>query len=155
MAVKIKIIDTGCRYAIMLTDSRITLQKKENKSTYDFNLLYRASRDGNTPAAFHQKCDNKGANIVVIKISGTQQIVGGYNPFGWEGNSQWKSTKDSFIFSFINRTNLQTAKRFGKIRNIRTVSHIEIFSYNRETIYDIGKNPTDHCSVVYEKQQVR
>ena len=33
---------------------------------YNFNLLYRASRDGNTTAAFHKKCDNKGATIVVI-----------------------------------------------------------------------------------------
>ncbi|CAI2162309.1 12518_t:CDS:2, partial [Funneliformis geosporum] len=90
------------------------IDKKENKvlkSSYSFDLLYRASRDGNTPTAFHQKCDNKGANIVVIKIKGTEQIAGGYNPFGWEGNSQWKSTKDSFMFSFVNRTNVQTAKK--------------------------------------------
>ncbi|RGB30657.1 hypothetical protein C1646_710923, partial [Rhizophagus diaphanus] len=26
--------------------------------SYNFNLLYRASRDGNTSAAFHAKCDN-------------------------------------------------------------------------------------------------
>ncbi|CAI2181502.1 12270_t:CDS:2 [Funneliformis geosporum] len=83
--------------------------KKANKTSYGFNLLYRASRDGNTSLAFHQKCDNKGANIVVVKIKGTEQIVGGFNPFGWEGND-YKFTKDSFIFSFVDRTNLQTAK---------------------------------------------
>ncbi|CAI2186816.1 15856_t:CDS:2, partial [Funneliformis geosporum] len=51
-------------------------KKKYNnkKKPYDFKLLYRASRDGNTAAAFHQKCDNKGANIVVVKIKGTEQI---------------------------------------------------------------------------------
>ncbi|CAI2188981.1 12259_t:CDS:2, partial [Funneliformis geosporum] len=58
-------------------------ENNDNKTPpYSFNLLYRASRDGNTIAAFHQTCDNKGANIVVIKIKGTEQIVGGYNPFG-------------------------------------------------------------------------
>src|SRR5581483_10086642 len=31
---------------------------------YKFNLLYKASRDGNTAAAFHERCDNKGATIV-------------------------------------------------------------------------------------------
>ncbi|CAI2190784.1 17175_t:CDS:2, partial [Funneliformis geosporum] len=67
--------------------------KKANKTSYGFNLLYRASRDGNTSLAFHQKCDNKGANIVVVKIKGTEQIVGGFNPFGWEGNGH-KTTKD-------------------------------------------------------------
>ena len=41
------------------------IDKKENlhysvkNITYGFNLLYRASRDGNTAAAFHEKCDNK------------------------------------------------------------------------------------------------
>ncbi|CAI2185980.1 20427_t:CDS:2, partial [Funneliformis geosporum] len=75
--------------------------KSDLRNPYKFNLLYRASRDGDTPAAFHQKCDNKGANVVIIKINGTEQIVGGYNPFGWEGNNQWKSTDKSFIFSFV------------------------------------------------------
>ena len=45
---------------------------------YKFNLLYRASRDGNTAAAFHGKCDNRGATIVVAKIASSEQIVGGY-----------------------------------------------------------------------------
>ncbi|EXX75599.1 hypothetical protein GLOIN_2v1769286 [Rhizophagus irregularis DAOM 181602=DAOM 197198] len=69
---------------------------------YNFHLLYRASRDGNTPAAFHEKCDNKGATIVVVKVTDSKQIVGGYNPFYWDLNSRekHKSTYDSFIFSF-------------------------------------------------------
>jgi TLD len=90
--------------------------KKKNDShynvksiPYDFNLLYRASRDGNTAAAFHKKCDNKGATIVVIKITNSNQIVGGYNPLDWNGDG-YKSTKDSFIFSFTNKDNLQSTK---------------------------------------------
>src|SRR5205823_14422093 len=70
---------------------------------YKFNLLYRASRDGNTAAAFHSKCDNKGATIVVIKIKNSEQIVGGYNPLNWDSSETWKSTYDSFIFLFANR----------------------------------------------------
>src|SRR5207248_10095480 len=67
---------------------------------YSFNLLYRASRDGNTPEAFHEKCDNKGATIVIVKIKGSEQIVGGYNPFDWDSSNSYKTTTDSFIFSF-------------------------------------------------------
>src|SRR5581483_9098191 len=66
---------------------------------YEFNLLYRASRDGNTAAAFHEKCDNKGPTIVVVKIQNSEQIVGGYNPFDWDSNNSKKSTTNSFIFS--------------------------------------------------------
>ena len=57
--------------------------EKENTSVnipYNFNLLYRASRDGNTAAAFHEKCDNKGATIVIAKIQNSEHIFGGYSP---------------------------------------------------------------------------
>ena len=30
---------------------------------YKFNLLYRASRDGDSAASFHEKCDNNGATV--------------------------------------------------------------------------------------------
>ncbi|GBB97727.1 hypothetical protein RclHR1_03050016 [Rhizophagus clarus] len=77
---------------------------------YKFNLLYRASRDGNTTGAVHAKCDNKGATLVVIKIANSNKIAGGYNPISWDTASGWKSTRDSFIFLFTDRNNLQSAK---------------------------------------------
>ncbi|RIA86952.1 hypothetical protein C1645_828509 [Glomus cerebriforme] len=77
---------------------------------YRFNLLYRASRDGNTAAAFHEKCDNKEATIIVAKVTNSEQIVGGYNPLSWDSSNSWKSTNDSFIFSFKDRTDLRSAK---------------------------------------------
>ncbi|POG76190.1 hypothetical protein GLOIN_2v1557573, partial [Rhizophagus irregularis DAOM 181602=DAOM 197198] len=77
---------------------------------YKFNLLYRANRDGNTPEGFHAKCDNKGATIIVVKIQNSEHMVGGYNPLFWDSSNSNKSTKDSFIFSFTDRNNLQTAK---------------------------------------------
>src|SRR5205823_2360907 len=40
---------------------------------YGFKLLYRASRDGNTVAAFHEKCDDKGSTIVIAKITNSEQ----------------------------------------------------------------------------------
>jgi hypothetical protein len=84
-------------------------------NSYKFNLLYRASRDGNTGAMFHEKCDNKGPTIVIAKIANSEQIVGGYNPLDWkpcigDNVSYCKSSKDSFIFSITNRNELQTAK---------------------------------------------
>ena len=77
---------------------------------YKFNLLYRASRDGNTATAFHGRCDNRGATIVVAKIANSEQIVGGYNPLFWDSSYNYKSTNDSFLFSFTDRNNLKSAK---------------------------------------------
>jgi hypothetical protein len=79
-------------------------------NNYKFNLLYRYSRDGNTGTAFHAKCDYIGATIVIAKTKNSEQIVGGYNPLVWDSSGAYKSTKDSFIFLFKDRTNFQTAK---------------------------------------------
>ncbi|GES81047.1 BTB/POZ domain-containing protein [Rhizophagus clarus] len=90
-------------------DKRMELHNNKN-IPYEFNLLYRASRDGNTAASFHAKCDNKGATIVVVKVKNSEQIVGGYNPLFWDSSNSLKNTKDSFIFSFANKNSLQSAK---------------------------------------------
>ncbi|CAB4393397.1 unnamed protein product [Rhizophagus irregularis] len=90
-----------------------------------FDLLYRSSRDGNTAAAFHAKCDNKGATIVVVKITNSEQIVGGYNPFFWDSSGS-KLTRDSFIFSFTNKNDFQSAKvtySNGNNHSIQCASH--------------------------------
>ncbi|CAB4444580.1 unnamed protein product [Rhizophagus irregularis] len=92
-----------------------------NDTSYNFNLLYRASRDGNTAAAFHAKCDNKGATIVVAKITNSEQIIGGYNPLFWDSSNGNKNVKDSFIFSFMN--NLHSVNVAYSIDNCHVACH--------------------------------
>ncbi|EXX57224.1 hypothetical protein GLOIN_2v1769268 [Rhizophagus irregularis DAOM 181602=DAOM 197198] len=74
---------------------------------YSFNLIYRSSKHGYTTAAFHEHCDNRGASIVIGKVTNSDQLVGGYNPLSWDSNKSWNFTVDSFIFSSKNRDNLQ------------------------------------------------
>jgi hypothetical protein len=96
---------------IALFTSWIDKNEKKRTDPYKFNLLYRASRDGDTTKEFHEKCDNKGATLTVIKLRNSEGIIGGYNPLKWDSsNGSFKRTRDSFIFSFTNRTNLQTGK---------------------------------------------
>ena len=45
-------------------------------------LIYRGSRDGWKARNFHDKCDGKGANIVIMK-SKAGKIFGGYTSVGW------------------------------------------------------------------------
>src|SRR5581483_12153384 len=70
---------------------------------YRFKLLLRGSRDGFSPKKFHDLCDNKYVTVTFIKVKGTDEILGGYNPIIWSSNHGWRKTKDSFIFSFKNR----------------------------------------------------
>ncbi|CAB4424717.1 unnamed protein product [Rhizophagus irregularis] len=99
---------------------------------YYFYLIYRASRDGNTAEAFHEKCDSKGATIVVVKIKDSEQIIGGYNPFSWDLYNHYKRSTNSFIFSFKDRRDTKTAK-VGYSNGLSSVgcyrSHGPIFGY--------------------------
>ncbi|KAF0501280.1 kelch-like protein 17 [Gigaspora margarita] len=90
--------------------------KISSEFQYKFNLLFRSSRDGLSSQTFHQKCDHKGATIVIAKISNSNMLVGGYNPLDWYGNASWKNTTDSFIFSINDPNNLQSAK-LGRVTN--------------------------------------
>jgi hypothetical protein len=67
---------------------------------YKFELLLRGSQDGFTPKKFHELCDNKSNTVTFIKVKGTNEIIGGYNPLEWNSSDTCGDTKDSFIFSF-------------------------------------------------------
>jgi hypothetical protein len=46
---------------------------------YKFKLLLRGSQDGFSPKMFHELCDIP-HTITFIKVIGTEEIIGGYNP---------------------------------------------------------------------------
>lgn len=92
-------------------DKKLNLKRK---NPYKFNLLIRASRDGFGVDVFHNQCDSIARTLVLAKVKGSNQIVGGYNPVKWNlsenshGTSmgihksfkKFGSTMDSFLFSF-------------------------------------------------------
>ncbi|GES98277.1 hypothetical protein GLOIN_2v1780055 [Rhizophagus clarus] len=67
---------------------------------YDFHLLFRASRDGFNNSTFHELCDMKGPTLTVIRVEGTNELIGGYNPLDWHSPPDWVEgiTRESFIF---------------------------------------------------------
>jgi hypothetical protein len=73
-------------------------------SQYEFKLLFRRSRDGFTTYNFHEMCDEKSCTVIIVKVNGCDEILGGYNPVEWKSNSSYRTTRDSFIFSFDNGT---------------------------------------------------
>ncbi|RGB41227.1 hypothetical protein C1646_752292 [Rhizophagus diaphanus] len=91
-------------------DKKETFYYNLSNTPYDFKLLYRSSKNGELITAFHEACDNKGPTIVIAKIKHSEEIVGGYNPLEWNTSGLWKSTKDSFLFTFKNRMNLNSSK---------------------------------------------
>ncbi|CAB4379622.1 unnamed protein product [Rhizophagus irregularis] len=47
----------------------------------------------------------KGPTIWIAKIKNSTKLIGGYNPLDWNGDC-WKSTRDSFLFSFADWKNI-------------------------------------------------
>uniref|UniRef100_U9SN07 TLDc domain-containing protein n=1 Tax=Rhizophagus irregularis (strain DAOM 181602 / DAOM 197198 / MUCL 43194) TaxID=747089 RepID=U9SN07_RHIID len=79
----------------------------EISNPYEFKLILRGSRDGFSPSIFHKICDNKSHTISIIKVEDSNEILGGYNPITWKTDCSFGITKDSFIFSFRNKENIE------------------------------------------------
>ena len=64
-----------------------------------FKLLYRGSKDGFSAYTFHQKCDNKGPTVVIIK-SNYGKVFGGFTDVAWDSTTNdFKKTTKAFVFS--------------------------------------------------------
>lgn len=98
-----------------------------NNRILKYNLIYRATKDGDTSKNFHSKCDFIGPNIILIKTK-EDYIFGGFTTKSWK-----------HLFKDINKdepefgTELKDEKAFG-------------FSINEKKIYNNG-NPNE--SVIY------
>ena len=92
-----------------------------------YNLIYRATKDGDASKNFHSKCDFIGPNIILIKTK-EDFIFGGFTTKSWK-----------HLFKDINKdepelgTELKDEKAFG-------------FSINEKKIYNNG-NPNE--SIIY------
>ena len=64
----------------------------------DGNLIYNSKRNGEEASKFHERCDFKGATLVVIKSG--QFIAGGFTDQSWESSDTLKSSELAFLFSF-------------------------------------------------------
>ncbi|RIA83994.1 hypothetical protein C1645_808979 [Glomus cerebriforme] len=114
---------------------------------YEFNLLYRASRDGKRASnEFHKKCDNKGSTIIILKVENSEQIVGRYDDKFRSDSSKSIYNDDSFIFSFTSKDNLQSAQiGYNKNKNISIYDgYDDKYSKHHECDIDKRKSLTRH-----------
>ncbi|CAG8615538.1 4157_t:CDS:2 [Acaulospora morrowiae] len=81
---------------------------------YEFRLLLRGSRDGFSASTFHDRCDNQGPTIVVLKVD-EKHVIGGYNPLSWCSTNTWRYTRDSFIFQFNTDYKHKLLAKFGRV----------------------------------------
>ena len=84
-------------------------------------LLYRGTRDGSESNVFHNKCDNQGPTICLIK-NDKDNIFGGYASISWSSDSGYKSANDSFLFTLTNIHNINPIK-FPNTNSSQSVYH--------------------------------
>ena len=105
---KNEIINNEYDSKLITNIEQIDLIKKgidiENSKNLKLKLLFRASRDGDTIKAFHDKVDGISPTISIIQIKDNNYIFGGYTDHAWDSKSGCVRTNNTFMFSF--NTNL-------------------------------------------------
>uniref|UniRef100_A0A7S1BY61 TLDc domain-containing protein n=1 Tax=Corethron hystrix TaxID=216773 RepID=A0A7S1BY61_9STRA len=70
----------------------------EDKIDGNLELLYRGSRDGFGVSQFHEKCDNQGSTVTVVK-STEGYVFGGFADLPWSSRGDYKASSRAFLFS--------------------------------------------------------
>ena len=85
-------------------------------------LLYRGTRDGSGANVFHNKCDNQGPTLCLIK-NDKGNIFGGYASISWTDNGGCKYADGSFLFTLTNIHNTAPTKYSNMIYPQYAVYH--------------------------------
>ena len=113
-------------------DSRIIIHMVINRQLIEWIppphdvwcLLYRASRDGFTSAAFHAHCDGKGPRTVcLLRVRDKKDIIGGFTSVAWNsagGELHCDDTAFIFFFPDANRCKKNPARK-----NCKAVQHCD------------------------------
>ena len=81
--------------------NRLNKLGKFSNKKLSLNLLYRATRDGEIET-FHQKCDNKNDELVIIKTK-KGLVFGGYTEKGFKNTGGYMKDENAFVFSYSNK----------------------------------------------------
>lgn len=79
------------------------------KADQQWELIYKATRDGFSLEAFHKKCDGKGPTMTIIQ-SARKFIFGGYTSISWSTNTGPKKDTQAFLFTLTNPHNIAPTK---------------------------------------------
>ena len=99
----------------------------QNNRFFRLNLMFRASRDGDSAKNFHLKCDLIGPNIILVKTK-KNFIFGGFTNKGWKHLFK-DIKKDNPDFA----TEYKDDKAFGFSVNLKKIYRNE--KYNKNVIY--------------------
>ena len=76
------------------------IKKNLNKNIKNYELIFKASKDGFKGEDFHKKCDGR-ANTLIIFLTNNGRRFGGFTDLTWDNEHKYSSKRggNSFIFS--------------------------------------------------------
>ena len=74
------------------------IEKQLKKEVIRYELLYKATRDGDKSENFHSKCDDKENTLIIFK-SKNGKTFGGFTTQLWNDTGNYKNDKFAFAFS--------------------------------------------------------
>ena len=95
-----------------LQSDKIIIDEKEKKLICDWisvdrkvkmELLYKATRDGDSSSSFHNKCNGKSPTLTLVKTSNGYRC-GGFTSLPWDSFRDYKEDNDAFVFSMDTRS---------------------------------------------------
>ena len=125
------------------------IKNLDKSKNLKLNLLYRASRDGDKPKAFHDKVDGIAPTISLIQTKETNYIFGGFTDHAWNSKSECTKTNNTFMFSF-NKNKIYNGKNGGHICcnentgpwfcGVSGVIHDNFFKHNKSYQWELETN---------------
>ncbi|KAK8814134.1 hypothetical protein WA158_007996 [Blastocystis sp. Blastoise] len=90
--------------SLILTNETSSILNRWLDGNKSWKLLYRGSQDGFTGKIFHDKCDNQGETVTIIRNNdyGHKYIFGGYTSCSWCTSGKWEYDPKAFIFTLQN-----------------------------------------------------
>ncbi|CAF4653295.1 unnamed protein product [Rotaria socialis] len=79
------------------------------KTNQQWELIYKATRDGFDANTFHARCNNKGPTITIIQ-SNNNFLFGGYTAIPWTSDGSDKKDTTAFLFTLTNPHNIPPTK---------------------------------------------
>src|SRR5205085_3397575 len=125
-----------------------------------FKLVLRGSRDGFTGIKFHEICDNQSQTVSIIKVKDSNEILGGYNPIKWRSIKKrisYDITKDSFIFSFKDKDNIDNYILSRLKNEKRAIENWYTYgpSFGKGDLITLRSNDTSSCVKYDYERQIR
>ncbi|CAF1576931.1 unnamed protein product [Didymodactylos carnosus] len=87
--------------SLLSHEDQMKLNEFYDNRDQQWQLIYKATRDGFDASTFHRLCDGKGPTMTII-LSTDNYLFGGYVSVSWRSVNRWETDTSAFIYTLNN-----------------------------------------------------